>query len=65
MARMAEADYSYFLLTVTLTTGVIKYHGKVILARERMQVCSGVASLALMLGHRSFCNTPCLTISIV
>ena len=26
---------------------------------------SGVASLALMLGHSSFYNTPCLTISIV
>ena len=26
---------------------------------------SGVASLALMLWHSSFCNTPCLTISIV
>ena len=34
---MAGADY-YFSVIVTLTTAAIKYHGKVILMRERMQV---------------------------
>ena len=35
---MAGADYTYFSVIVTLTTGEMKDHGKVILMREKMRV---------------------------